>query len=87
MPHYTALVTLLAVLFYFFVGTRVAAVCLYAIGDPGEPNAEADRLSASRHEIVELTPAQLDEFPGNLLELRARRAEALYELSEPARRA
>ena len=25
MPHYTALVTLLAVLFYFFVGTRVAA--------------------------------------------------------------
>jgi glutathione S-transferase len=25
MPHYTALVSLLAVLFYFFLGTRVAA--------------------------------------------------------------
>src|ERR1043165_4683418 len=25
MPHYTAIVTLLAVLFYFFVATRVAA--------------------------------------------------------------
>ncbi|MEN3376075.1 MAG: glutathione S-transferase, partial [Hyphomicrobiales bacterium] len=25
MPHYTALVTLLAIAFYFFVSTRVAA--------------------------------------------------------------
>lgn len=69
------------------VGRRVAAVCLEAIRDPGERGAVAGRLEASGHELVPLSLAQVDEFAGNLLELRSRSGQALYVLSRRARRA
>ena len=69
------------------VGTAVAVVCLESIRDPGERERVRDRLAASGRELVALTLAQVDEFAGNLLELRSRSGEALFVLSTRARRA
>jgi hypothetical protein len=69
------------------VGTSVAVVCLDAIRDPADRREVRGRLEASGHELVPLALAQIDEFAGNLLELRSREGEALFVLSERARRA
>jgi len=69
------------------VGTAVAVACLEAIRGPAERRAVEESLEASGHELVPLTLAQIDEFAGNLLELRARSGEALFVLSARARRA
>jgi len=69
------------------VGSAVAVVCLDAIREPAERSAVEGRLEASGHEVVPLTLAQIDEFAGNLLELRSRTGAALFVLSARARRA
>lgn len=69
------------------VGTRCALVGLEAIPDARERAEVAAELTATGHELVALTQAQLDEFAGNVLELRSRAGEALLVLSARARRA
>lgn len=69
------------------VGTRFALVCLDALGDAHERAELAAELVATGKELVPLTLDQLDEFAGNVLELRARSGEALLVLSARARRA
>lgn len=69
------------------VGTRVAVVCFEAIREARERAAVEQRLAASGREFVALDLAQLDEFAGNLLELRSRAGQALFVLSARARRA
>lgn len=69
------------------LGARVAVVCLDAIRASDERKAVAERLEAGGRELVPLTLAQVDEFAGNLLELRSRADEPLFVLSARARRA
>ena len=69
------------------VGTRVAVACLEAIADARERATVERELAASGHELVPITLAQVDEFAGNVLELRSRSGEALLVLSARARRA
>jgi len=69
------------------VGTRVAVASLAAIGDEREREAVRRSLTAGARDLVELELAQLDEFAGNLLELRSRDGRALFVLSARARRA
>jgi hypothetical protein len=69
------------------VGERFAILCAEAIGDPAERRAVVERLVRSGHELVALSLAQMDEFTGNALELRARDGERLIVLSRRARRA
>lgn len=69
------------------VGTRFAVVCLESIGDSEERLAVVRELARSGHELVTITQAQLDEFAGNVLELRAPNGAALLVLSARARRA
>lgn len=69
------------------VGTRFAVVCLDALGDAHERAELAAELTGTGKELVPLTLDQLDEFAGNVLELRSRTGEALLVLSARARRA
>ncbi len=69
------------------VGTRFAVVCLEALGDSEERLALVQSLAQSGHELVPIKLSQMDEFAGNVLELRARTGEALIVLSARARAA
>lgn len=77
----------------FALGTRFAALCLRAIGEPREQATMQGHLAESGHDIIELDFAQLESFAGNLLELRgahgpviALSATALAALDGPQRR-
>lgn len=69
------------------IGTRLALVCLEAIRDAGERERVARRLRESGHELVELSLAQVEDFAGNVLELRSRSGTPLFVLSARARAA
>lgn len=51
------------------IGSGFAAVCGAAIGEPRHREAVYSKLRASGHELIELLPAQMRAFAGNLLEL------------------
>ena len=69
------------------VGSAVAVVCSEAIREPAERRTVEERLEAGGHELVRLSLTQVDEFAGNLLELRSRAGAALFVLSSRAQRA
>jgi hypothetical protein len=69
------------------VGTRVAIACLESVRDARERRTLEERLVQSDHELVALSLAQMEEFAGNTLELRARDGRALFVLSVRALRA
>lgn len=52
------------------IGTGYALACLDAIGDEDERAAVAGALAAAGHEVVALTPAQVQAFAGNCLEVQ-----------------
>jgi hypothetical protein len=51
------------------IGSRFAIVCGAAIADQRQRNAVFASLQATGHEIIEITPRQMHEFAGNVLEL------------------
>lgn len=53
------------------VGTGVAVVCLESVADPAERAALHASLSR-RHEVVDITAAQMEALCGNVLEVRNR---------------
>ena len=66
------------------LGTRYSLVCLEALTDPNE-RAELRRRLCERGEIIELSRAQIAEFAGNALELRAADGTRLLAMSARAR--
>ncbi len=65
------------------VGTRFAVLAAQAITDLTHRRAVTERLSATGHEVIEISAAQMHEFAGNLLEL-ASSAGPLIALSRGA---
>ncbi len=53
------------------LGGSFAVICLASIRDPEERQAVVASLQATGHEIVEIDFTQLENFAGNMLELRA----------------
>jgi hypothetical protein len=51
------------------IGTRFAVVCGAAIALPAHRDAVFNKLRTGGHEIVDISPRQMQEFAGNLLEL------------------
>jgi hypothetical protein len=51
------------------IGTHFAVVCGAAIAVPAHRDAVFNKLRAGGHEIVDISPRQMQEFAGNLLEL------------------
>lgn len=53
------------------VGSSRAVVCLDSIANPSERDDVMHSLESTGHSIVEITPAQMNCFAGNMLELRS----------------
>lgn len=68
------------------VGTHFAVVCGASIGNPQHREAVRSRLSATGHELVDISIEQMRQFAGNLLELDGPRGK-LIALSSAAWRA
>ena len=66
------------------LGTTVAIVCLDSIKDPDERQALITRLLETDHEIVEIDMIQMNEFAGNMLEVRNSEGDAFMVMSQRA---
>jgi hypothetical protein len=66
------------------VGTRFAVVCGEAIGDPSHREAVFSKLRAAGHDIVDISPRQMQAFAGNVLELAPAAGGHLIALSTTA---
>lgn len=66
------------------VGETEAVVCLDVIADPDERAAVAADLQHSDRELVILSCEQLQEFAGNVLQLRNRRGDRFWVMSSRA---
>lgn len=62
------------------IGAGFAVVCLESISDEIERADVADRLTATRHEIVDITFEQMNSFAGNMLAI----ADNLLVMSQSA---
>jgi len=51
------------------IGSRFAVLCCEAISDRGHRDAVREKLSATGHEVLEISMSQMIRFAGNILEL------------------
>ena len=63
------------------VGATLAIVCLESLPDPVERQALAASLQRSGKEIVAISIAQMEQFAGNMLELKTASGEAVFVVS------
>lgn len=68
------------------VGTQVAIVCLESIKDEKEREKVASRLTATGKVIVEISLDQVENFAGNMMELKSRNGNPLMIMSAAARK-
>ena len=68
------------------VGTQVAIVCLESIKNPEEREKVASKLAATGKVIVEISLNQVEQFAGNMLELKSRNGAPLMIMSAAARK-
>lgn len=66
------------------VGARLAVVCLSSIESADEREQVRARLEATHHEIVDITPAQMNAFAGNMLELASADGGSVFVMSQRA---
>ncbi len=65
------------------VQSTTAVICSQAIADPSERKLVVDLLK-NTHKVIEITPAQMNDFCGNVLELENVRGEKYLALSRSA---
>ncbi|MBC7923101.1 MAG: amidinotransferase [Ferruginibacter sp.] len=68
------------------VGDLFAVVCLNCIRDPKERRHVRSTLAKSGKEVIAITVEQLNQFAGNMLQLRNQRGESLLVMSARAYR-
>ena len=66
------------------VGTTTAVVCLDAIADDRQRDVVASALRESGRQVVAITIDQMNDFAGNLLELRSQNGARLWVMSTRA---
>lgn len=66
------------------VGSALAVVCMESIPNRGERAMLAHTLAASGKELIEISLAQMEQFAGNMLELRSRHGHAVFAMSRRA---
>ncbi|HET7308270.1 MAG TPA: arginine deiminase-related protein [Gammaproteobacteria bacterium] len=66
------------------VGAQVAVVCLPSIESVNEREHVRRRLEATGHDIVDITPAQMNAFAGNMLELAGADGGSVFVMSQRA---
>lgn len=68
------------------IGMQVAIICLQAIKDEAQRQKVMARLQASGKVIVDISPDQMNQFAGNMLELKNRNGNPLMVMSSAARK-
>ena len=68
------------------VGTRFAVVCLDSVSDPSQRSRLVALLEQNGKEIVDITLEQMNQFAGNMLELRSTDGRKLLVMSQTAQR-
>jgi len=66
------------------VGTQFAVICLDSIPNPHEKVVVIEYLKSTQKEIVEITFEQMNQFAGNMLEVKTKNDETLIVLSKSA---
>lgn len=66
------------------VGEETSVICAEVITDPQERTAVMDALKARQKHIVEISEAQMDEFAGNMLQLRNEEGQKFWVMSSRA---
>lgn len=69
------------------VGSQFALGCFDCITEPAERGRVQKRLADTGHEVVAISPYQMEAFAGNMLELKGRYGETLLVMSSRAERA
>jgi hypothetical protein len=67
------------------LGSNIAIICLDAITNIAEREAVIEALEDSGREILEISLEQMENFAGNMLELRNHRGQQLLVMSERAK--
>jgi hypothetical protein len=68
------------------IGEKIAAICLDSIQSSSERQAVKEELKKSGRKILELTPAQMESFAGNMLNVHNTRGESFCILSQTAKK-
>jgi hypothetical protein len=69
------------------IGSDFALGCFDCIGDAAERERVKQRLAGSGHELIAISPYQMEAFAGNMLELTGRYGETVLAMSARAERA
>ena len=69
------------------IGTRFAVVCLDSIVEPPARERVQKRLADTGHEVIAISPYQMEAFAGNMLELTGRGGRSVVTMSTRAERA
>ncbi len=68
------------------VGERLAIACLDTIKNPAERKKVEETLTETNHEIVRISLAQMNDFAGNMLEVRGKENKNYLLMSARARK-
>lgn len=68
------------------IGEGFAVICLDSIPDEQEKKSVRESLENSGHEIIDITIAQLEQFAGNMLQVRNQQGQPLLVMSRRAER-
>jgi hypothetical protein len=66
------------------IGDQFAVICLESIPDKKEREMVVSRLSSNGHEIIEISPDQMNHFSGNMLQVQNNSGDPLLVMSEQA---
>ena len=69
------------------IGAKFAVVCLDSIADAGQRARVQQRLADTGHEVVAISPYQMESFAGNMLEILGRGGRSVLAMSGRAERA
>jgi hypothetical protein len=69
------------------VGSKFAVVCLDSIPNPHEKVVVTESLRSTQKEIIEISFEQMNQFAGNMLEVKSKNGDTLIVMSESAFRA
>lgn len=66
------------------IASQYAVICLEAIKDTAERQKVSDALTASKHEIIEISLEQMNSFAGNMLQVHNNAGKPLLVMSQQA---
>jgi hypothetical protein len=69
------------------IGARFAVICLDSIVEPASRDWVRQSLADTGHEVIAISPYQMEAFAGNMLELTARGGRSVLAMSARAERA